>query len=51
MGLIFPRGNFRKEGHIAKNAKITPTRVFPRLQYLTELYMTSIFINTERSQN
>ena len=27
-------GNFREEDSIAKNAKITPTRKFPRFQYL-----------------
>ena len=32
--VLFSRGgNFREEGNIAKNAKFTPTRKFPRLQY------------------
>ena len=34
MWVLFSRGgNFRNEGKSAKNAKITPTRKFPRLQY------------------
>ena len=39
MGFIFPRGNFHEEGHIAKNANITPTRKFPLLQYLYILFI------------
>ena len=33
--LFLHGGNFRKEGNIAKNVKITPTRRFPRLQYIS----------------
>ena len=36
MGFIFAWGNFRKEDKSAKNAKITPTRKFPHLQYVSE---------------
>ena len=33
-GVFFSRGgNFREKDKSAKNAKITPTRKFPRLQY------------------
>ena len=36
--VFFSRGgNFRGEDQNAKNAKITPTRKFPRLQYLESL--------------
>ena len=34
MDYIFAWGNFYEEDKSAKNAKITPTRKFPRLQYM-----------------
>ena len=36
MGVIFAGGKFREEDQSAKIAKITPTRKFPRLQYLKQ---------------
>ena len=38
MGFILCGGNFRKEDKSAKNAKITPTRKFPRLQQIYDLF-------------
>ena len=45
--LFSRRGYFREEYQSAKNAKITPTRTFPYLQYLFEyVYMWIAFSNT-----
>ena len=42
-------GNFREEGHIAKNPKITPMRKFQRLQYLSfvQVYMYVYIVSSE----
>ena len=44
--LFWRGGNFRKEVDIAKNAKITPMRKFPHLQYhkVTLLYHIILFL-------
>ena len=43
--VLFSRGgNFHEEGLIAKNAKITPTQKFPRLQYYMDHNFYSVDI-------
>ena len=44
MGFIFMWENFREEKKSAKNAKITPTQKFPRLQYID--HMTFVILVT-----